>query len=72
MEQFADFFPDMKDGDVIVLTMVPGAGTTVVLNDDQKGVIEGDDFAEGLLKVWLGDHPPTDDLKVGMTLVIPQ
>ena len=24
------------------------------------------DFAAALLKVWLGDHPPADDLKAGM------
>jgi hypothetical protein len=66
VETFADFFPDMKDGDVIELTMTPGAGTSVVLNGEEKGVVDGDDFAEALLKVWLGDHPPTDELKTGM------
>jgi len=66
VEKFADFFPDMKDGDVIELTMTPGAGTSVTLNGEEKGVIDGDDFAEALLKVWLGDHPPSDDLKVGL------
>jgi len=66
VETFADFFPDMKDGDVVELTMTPGAGTSVTLNGEQKGVVDGDDFAAALLKVWLGDHPPTDDLKSGM------
>jgi Chalcone isomerase-like len=63
---FMGFFGDMKDGDEIVLTVVPGAGTTVALNGQEKGTIAGDDFGTGLLKVWLGDHPPSVDLKAGL------
>jgi hypothetical protein len=63
---FAGFFGDMKDGDVIGMTIIPGQGTAVTYNGRDKGVIEGDDFSSALLKVWLGDHPPTDDLKTGM------
>jgi hypothetical protein len=66
VRQFADLFGDMKVGDVIELTMVPGAGTTAAVNGEIKGVIDGDDFATGLLMVWLGDHPPSDELKIGM------
>jgi len=66
VRRFADFFGDMKVGDVIELTVLPGTGTSVVFNDREKGVIEGDDFSTALLRVWLGDHPPTDDLKAGM------
>lgn len=63
---FMGFFGDMKDGDEIVLTVVPGAGTTAALNGQDKGTIAGDDFGTGLLKVWLGDHPPSEDLKAGL------
>jgi Chalcone isomerase-like len=66
VKEFADLFGNMKVGDVIELTMVPGGGTTAALNGEIKGVIDGDDFATGLLRVWLGDHPPSDDLKAGM------
>lgn len=66
VEKFADLFPDMKVGDIIELTMVPGGGTTAALNGEVKGVIDGDDFAAGLLMVWLGEHPPSDELKTGM------
>lgn len=66
VRKFADLFGDMKVGDVIELTMVPGGGTTATVNGETKGVIDGDDFASGLLKVWLGDHPPSDELKNGM------
>lgn len=66
VETFADFFGDMKVDDLIELTVVPGAGTSAVLNGEEKGVIEGDDFSEALLKVWFGDHPPSGELKAGM------
>jgi hypothetical protein len=56
----------MKDGDEIVLTVSPGTGTTVALNGAEKGTIAGDDFGTALLKVWLGDHPPSEELKAGL------
>ncbi len=66
VKSFSDLFGDMKVGDVIELTVVPGAGTNAVLNGEEKGVIDGDDFGEALLRVWFGDHPPSDQLKAGM------
>lgn len=63
---FMGFFGDMKDGDVIEMIVVPSQGTTVALNGEDKGVIDGDEFGAALLRVWLGDHPPTDELKSGM------
>jgi hypothetical protein len=66
VKTFMDYFGDMKVDDVIELTMEPGTGTVVVLNGERKGVIEGEDFATALLKVWLGDHPPDEEMKAGM------
>lgn len=66
VERFMGFFGDMKEGDVAEMTLVAGGGTTVVVNDAEKGSIEGDDFATALLKVWLGDAPPTEDFKQGV------
>jgi hypothetical protein len=66
VEAFADFFGDMKDGDRITLTVVPGSPTRVELNGEQKGTVEGDDFGRALLLVWLGGHPPSNGLKEGM------
>lgn len=64
--KFVAFFGDMKEGDVVEIDIVPGAGTSVAVNGDPMGVIEGDDFGSALLEVWLGDHPPSDDLKAGL------
>lgn len=56
----------MEEGDVVEIDIVPGAEASVADNGDPVGVIEGDDFGSALLGVWLGDHPPSDDLKAGL------
>jgi hypothetical protein len=66
VKRFVGYFGDMKVGDVIQMTVVPGSGTAVVLNGEDKGIVEGDDFGAALLRVWLGDHPPTEDMKTGL------
>jgi hypothetical protein len=66
VETFIGFFGDMKYGDVVEMDLIPGKGTTVVVNGAEKGSIEGDDFAAALLRVWVGDTPPSDDFKAGV------
>jgi len=66
VEVFKGFFGDMKDGDIVEMTLIPGSGTTVNINGVDKGTIEGDDFAEALVKVWVGEEPPTKDFKAGL------
>jgi hypothetical protein len=55
--------PDVKEGDRIRLTWVPGKGTVVSAKGAEKGVIEGKDFADALFSVWLGPNPVQEDLK---------
>jgi hypothetical protein len=66
VDTFIGYFGDMKDGDVVEMDLVPGQGTTVYLNGTKKGTIEGDDFAAELLRVWVGEVPPSDDFKAGV------
>ncbi len=66
VEVFMGYFGDMKDGDIVEMTLVPGEGTSVVINEASKGTIEGDDFAEALVSVWVGDHPPSEGFKAGL------
>jgi hypothetical protein len=56
-------FPAVVEGDQIVLTYVPGKGTSVSAKGQAKGVIEGKDFSDALLSVWLGGNPVQEDLK---------
>lgn len=55
-----------KGGDVILLDYLPGAGTRVTINQDNKGTIPGDDFNRALLRVWLGEKPADGSLKKAM------
>lgn len=55
-----------KNGDVILLDYVPGAGTRVTVNAEVKGVIPGEEFSRALLRVWLGDQPADAALKKAM------
>jgi hypothetical protein len=66
IQEFTDYFPDLKKGDVIILDYVPTSGTRITINDKVKGVIEGADFYAGLIDVWLGEEPADDDLKDAM------
>ncbi len=55
---------EARKGSKIQINFVPGAGTRVLFNGQQKGHdIAGEDFFQALLKIWLGDHPVDSDLK---------
>jgi hypothetical protein len=51
---------------VLLYDFIPGTGTRVTINGEEKGVIEGADFYAALLDIWLGDEPADDDLKDAM------
>ena len=57
---------DVSAGQEIVFTYDPGVGTAVEVAGQKKGTIPGADFMRALWKVWLGEHPPTGDLKKGL------
>ena len=63
LDRFMKAIPDLKEGQVITITYVPGAGTTVKAGAAEEIVIPGKDFADALFSVWLGDHPVDDGLK---------
>ena len=58
--------PDVKEGDTLTFTYLPGKGTTLQLGTKELGVFEGKGFAEAVFSIWLGPKPPSDDLKKGM------
>jgi hypothetical protein len=63
LQKLNGMYPAVVEGDQIVLTYVPGKGTLVSAKGQDKGVIEGKDFADALFAVWLGANPVQDDLK---------
>ncbi len=62
----AMFDEDMVAGDVIVFDYLPDTGTRITIKGNVKGVIEGKDFNDALLAIWLGDKPVGSDLKKGL------
>ena len=63
LQKLTGMFPSVVEGDQIVLTYVPGRGTSVTAKGESRGVIEGKDFADALFAVWLGENPVQEDLK---------
>ncbi len=45
---------------------IPGTGTQVGINGESKGAIEGEDFHQATLRIWLGDAPASTGLKKAM------
>ncbi|WP_224246331.1 chalcone isomerase family protein [Hyalangium gracile] len=58
--------PDLKKGDDLLITYVPGKGTQVRSQGGKELLLEGKDFADALFGVWLGSNPVDDGLRDGM------
>ena len=56
---------DLPSGSRLTFSYQPGVGTTVLINDEKKAVIQGADFASALIAIWLGD-PPNKEVKTGL------
>ena len=55
---------EIKAKSTIVFDLIPEKGTVLTINGQQKGRdIPGEDFANALLRVWLGEDPVQNDLK---------
>jgi len=66
IDQLIGYMADLKKGDTLVFTALPGAGVEVRANGQLKGTIAGDDFAQAFFRIWLGPHPPNAGLKEGL------
>lgn len=60
------FASGVRKGQEASFTYQPGRGTRVSVDGKELGVIPGKDFMEALWLVWLGDVPPSKDVKSGM------
>ena len=55
-----------KEGQYLSFTDDPAKGVVVDVNGASGAAIEGADFANALLSIWLGREPPNEDLKSGL------
>jgi hypothetical protein len=58
------YMEDVPKGNRMVLTYVPGTGTTVEVNGKVKGTLPGKATADAILSTWIGPEPgPGEDFK---------
>lgn len=60
------FTEDAIKDDRYVYDYIPDQGTTITKNDTVLGIIEGEDFRNALIEIWLGNYPADKSLKKGM------
>lgn len=56
----------IKKGGVIHLDYLPGTGTRVTVNGEQKIIIKGGDFFQAMLRIWIGRKPVDGRLRDAM------
>ncbi|MBK7351602.1 MAG: chalcone isomerase family protein [Gemmatimonadetes bacterium] len=59
-QQFVDLcgmMQDLKNGESLTITYVPGTGTTINIAGTDKGTVAGKDFADAILRCWIGPKP---------------
>ena len=66
LKQLLAGLSDLKKGEDIVITYVPGEGTRLEIRGQRAEVIPGKDFADAMFSVWLGSEPVDGSLKEGM------
>ncbi|MDQ6993442.1 MAG: chalcone isomerase family protein, partial [Mariprofundus sp.] len=63
LDRFNAFFVTAHQGDQIDFDFLADGSTRMFFNDVQRGVIEGYDFQQALLSIWLGSKPADKSLK---------
>ena len=63
LEKLKHMIPDVAENDVILFAFLPDKGVRVTVRGTERGTIEGRDFADALLAIWLGPDPVQEDLK---------
>ena len=56
----------LKRGGVVLIDFVPGTGTRITVNGEEKLTIAGDDFFPALLRTWVGKKPVDGRLRDAM------
>lgn len=72
LQQSLLLFTDMQSGDRITFDLIPGQGTIATVNNNPPYKISGDAFTDAVLMIWLGDHPPQQQLKTCILNAIPE
>lgn len=66
IETLSSWMTELKDGERMMFTYIPGTGLEVSVKGIFMGTIEGSDFASVFFSIWLGDDPPNGGLRDGL------
>ncbi len=66
MNTFASFYDDAKKGSTITINFLPHGETELLMSGKKKGSVKDEALQQAILKVWLGDKPPTEEIKQAM------
>jgi hypothetical protein len=61
--QLKAWMPTLQSGDEFIITYRPNIGIDVQRGNLSLGPIAGKDYADATFRIWLGDHPPSAELK---------
>ncbi len=66
-EQLCGMMRDIKNGEELLITYVPEQGTTINIAGSDVGTIAGKEFADAVLRCWIGPKPgPGEGFKKGL------
>jgi hypothetical protein len=65
-EFYGYFVTNAVKKDQYIFDYIPAQGTRISKNQQQLGLIPGEDFKNALLEIWLGNYPADKKLKKGM------
>ena len=54
---------DLKEGQALIVTYLPGTGTTLEAPGGKVATVPGQPFGTAILRNWLGPHPADEGLK---------
>ena len=64
LEKFHAIMEDLRNGQDLSISYVPGVGTTLHAPSGAVATVAGKTFADALLRTWLGEHPSDRALKM--------
>lgn len=59
---------EFNDGDRAAISYIPGKGTSLEINGEFKGWVEGEDFAKAYFSIWLGPNEVSHEFKQDLLL----
>lgn len=65
-QEWINYFSEIRSGQEIVISWMPGTGLQTKVAGVDKPVINDKAFASSVFGIWLGEKPVQDDIKKGL------